>query len=290
MSTLTEALEKGQGVERPFRCTEHDDTMASASVNVVKGVWYCFACGAHGNVDSKRVPKVEELRAMMEPEATPRIYDPAFLMLYSDPGYWLERFPDWLCWYMGLGSDPFTGDATFPVHTAAGRLAGVGRRTETGEPKYKYPHNWSAASSLFGMGGKSMPVPVLCLVEGAADASACWEVGCPALAVYGSGIHRPQYELIARCNPSLVLLGFDNDEAGALATERAFHAMTGVYDRIFSVDWFPRKDPAALAPQERREALLEAVRTIGYSRGVVDIWDHNEAEMRSDFFEHRRNL
>lgn len=40
-STLEDAIIKGHGTERSFRCPVHDDSHASASVNVNKGVWYC---------------------------------------------------------------------------------------------------------------------------------------------------------------------------------------------------------------------------------------------------------
>jgi hypothetical protein len=284
MNTLTEAMTTGQGIERPFRCTEHDDHMASASVNVIKMVWCCFACGAHGNVDSKRVPKVDELRIMMEPEALPRIYDDVFLDLYSDPGYWLTRFPNWVCWAMGLGSDPFSGDATFPVHTAGGLLAGVGRRKLEPEdgPRYVYPRHWSAASSMFGMGGHYQPVrDVLVVVEGAADASSCWETGCPALAVYGSGLHRPQYELIARCAPKVVLTGFDMDEAGTKATTRALADLEGTY-MVASVAW-SGSDPAACTPGVRLFNLLEAVAASGYRGDVRPDWEENTNQMQHEY-------
>ena len=262
MTTLTEAIATGQGVERPFRCTEHDDTMASASVNVVKGLWFCFACHASGSIDKTRAPKVEELKMMMEPNKIPRVYDSAFMELYNSPNYWLSRFPDWACWWTGMGEDPFTGDATFPVHTGSGLLAGVGRRKEQGEPRYLYPRHWSAANSMFGMRGRFTPVDVLMVVEGAGDATAGWEIGMPTLAVYGSGVHLPQYALIARCNPKLVLWGFDMDKAGVLAYSRAKKDTAGVY-KSARVCW-PGNDPADASPQERIDAVISAVGTTGY--------------------------
>src|SRR5690348_1384064 len=135
--TLEEALAVGQGTERPFRCFEHDDSTASASVNIVKMVWYCHACHAKGAVNSKRTPKLEELAAMLKPEEACRVYPEAFSELYSAPVYWHQRFEPWVCWDKGLGEDPFSGDATFPVHTAGGRYAGVGRRRVVVEDEVK---------------------------------------------------------------------------------------------------------------------------------------------------------
>lgn len=39
----------GRGYEAPIRCPSHDDSHASASANISKGVWHCHACGAGGN-------------------------------------------------------------------------------------------------------------------------------------------------------------------------------------------------------------------------------------------------
>lgn len=281
--TMEDALAYGQGIERPFRCTEHDDSMASASVNVLKGVWFCHACQANGNVDNKKAPKLEELKAMMDPDEDCRVYPQAFAELYDRPDYWLTRFPAWLCHEMGLGTDPFTGDATFPVHTPEGHLAGFGRRrvVEGEGTRYLYPRRWSAASSLFGSGGRTEAEVVLCLVEGAADATAVIEVGCAARAVYGSGVHLPQYELIVRSNPKLILLGFDMDEAGERAVTRAFKDLHR-HAPMKRVRW-PKKDPADCTPAQRMDALIRAVGLSDYSEDVVPRWLTKSANMKANY-------
>lgn len=277
MTTLAEALSHGQGIERPFRCEMHDDRQASASVNVLKQVWFCHACHARGSVDGKSAPKESDLLAMMQPERTPRIYPAAFLELYTEPTYWLTRFPAWLCHAMGLGEDPFTGDATFPVHTPGGRLAGVGRRNvyEQGGAmgsRYLYPKRWSASSTLFGTSGHWRQYDVIALVEGAADATAVWGVGCPAFAVYGAGVHLPQIELIARMQPKLILLGFDMDSAGEQAVTRAFRDLPAIAPMV-RVKW-PRvtKDPAATNTERRLDVLEDAVSRSGYGKDVSPSW------------------
>src|SRR6478609_5809965 len=197
MGTLEEALKMGQGIERPFQCEVHDDTNASASVNVLKNVWYCFACGASGAVGTKVAPSAELLNTMMQPEKTARVYPDSFLELYARPVHWATRFPQWLCHALNLGSDPFTGDATFPVHLGDGLLAGVGRRREvtkdeakeSGHTRFRYPSHWSATHSLWGASARYYQVDVLVLVEGASDAAAVQETGALGLAVYGAGIH-----------------------------------------------------------------------------------------------------
>lgn len=261
MTTLEEAIANGRGTERPFRCHEHDDNSASASVNVVKNVWYCYACHAKGVVDGSRVPTLSELEAMLEPEVAGRTYPSSWLDTFSYGGYWLDRFPDWLCWFAGLGEDPWNGDATFPVHTPRGRLAGVGRRLAVpGQgPRYKYPPSWSASRTLFGSRGQWVRPDsgVLMLVEGAADTCAGYEVGMPTWGCYGAGLHAPQVELIARLRPKLVLTGFDMDDAGARATDMTERALRGICE-VAPIQW-PVKDPADTPVESRLQPILDAV-------------------------------
>lgn len=286
--TLEEAIATGQGIERPFRCHVHEDTNASASVNVLKMVWFCHACMAKGAVDSKRAPKIEELEAMLDPERVARRYPEAWLELHtrwSTPIYWDDRFPRWLMWNLKMGQDPFTNNPTFPVHTAAGVLAGVGMRNnalakdEKG-PRYLYPPHWSASVSLFGRGSAMSGYPILCLVEGAADTAAVIETGCPALGTYGAGIHLPQIELIAQHNPKLILLGFDMDDAGEKAVSRAFGQL-GRMAELVRVKW-PKKDPGESPVRARKEALLRAVgktRYGGNASTTLRSWDDRHATM-----------
>ncbi|HEY5787686.1 MAG TPA: toprim domain-containing protein [Microlunatus sp.] len=271
--TLEEVLVSGQGIERPFRCSQHDDRLASASVNVLKQVWYCHACGAKGKVDDKRAPSVEALLALMNPEKAARHYPDAYLELFNWPGkkYWDSRLAPWVTHLLDMGQDPLTGDATFPVYTPAGVLAGVGRRhvTEDKSTRYLYPRDWSAASSLFG--ARDYPNhPVICLVEGAADAASVWEVGAPAFGVYGSGLHVPQVALTSRFNARVILLGFDMDNAGELAVSRAFVQLKGMAE-IKRVRW-PKNDPADCTPGQRWAALRRAVALTDYGEQVLPLW------------------
>ena len=272
MASLEQVLALGQGIERPFRCPEHDDHEASASVNVLKGVWYCFACHARGKTDGKgKPPSVADLEAMLNPESSPRIYSPLYLEQFSRlRGHWHTRFPDWLVWGAGLGHDPLTGDATFPVYTPKGQLAGVGRRLAKPDPehpkqRYKYPRRWSAAHS---MGGCGFPQDVVVVVEGKADATAVGETGAYARSAYGSALHRPQIELLRRMAPKLILLAFDADEAGYKGAVDAEKSLSGDNVEIGFVDWSMNSpkatDPAELSVQERVDVLLESVRGTRY--------------------------
>lgn len=264
--TLEEALAEGRGEERPFRCHVHDDTSASASVNVTKGVWYCFACFASGTVDGKKVPSVSDLQAMIEPEEAVRHYPETYLELFDAPkSYWHSRFPDWLIRKEALGQDPFTGHATFPVRTPEGVLAGVGRRDPDPEakPRYKYPPRWSAARVLDGL--TTVPrTEVVVLTEGAADRISLTECAIAALGCYGAGLHKPQVELLLRRAPKLVLLGFDMDTAGDRAADLTGLLLWKHQIKTKRVHW-PKKDPADCTVSERMTAI-ETVAPQAYSR------------------------
>lgn len=267
---LEEALAVGQGIERPITCPspEHEDRRASASVNVLKGLWVCYACGRGGRVDNDKPPSAELLKTMLMPETMARTYTEGYLSLFTtDTEYWRTRFSDDVIVHERLGTDPFTRDATFPVRFSDGRLAGVGRRLVVPEEgaRYKYPVGWSASRTFYGWPEcfGLAPAKVVVLVEGAADAVALHEIGVCALACYGSGAHLPQRELLARLAPKLVLLGFDADDAGRRAAERTKELLDDAVE-VGVIDWGERGDPAATPTEERREAVLETVRGTGY--------------------------
>lgn len=277
--SLEEALVEGRGVERPFRCPEHDDHNASASVNVVKGLWICYACGASGTVDGKKAPSVKDLQQMLAPEESVRLYPERWLELFEGGDYWATRFPSWVVAHARLGEDPLSGDATFPVRTPEGRLAGVGRRkADPGDgPRYVYPPRWSASRALFGyperLTSPSVRTGVLALVEGAADACGVLEVGAVGLGCYGAGVHAPQREMISRLKPKVILAAFDMDKAGDAAAERAERDLADIAP-VQRVTW-PKKDPADTPLPARRQALVEAVGASGYGDPEVTLreWD-----------------
>lgn len=286
--TMAEAIAKGQGIERPFRCEAHNDTQASASVNVLKGVWFCHACFANGKVGDKKAPSPEDLIAMMEPEKAATVYPNAYLEVFDittrPDAYWHTRLAPDVIWALGMGQDPFTGEATFPVYTPQGLFAGVGRRKEVEEDGkvrkyYKYPRGWSAAMQVGGTMGRITPAPVLCIVEGYADAAAVVETGCLSVSQWGSQLHAPQVEMIRKLNPALILLGQDMDEAGERGVSMAFKQLYKVAP-LKRVYW-PRNDPGEVKDVDSRtDALLKAVSASGYVDDVLPHWDRVTADRR----------
>lgn len=270
-ASLDEALEQGEGVERPFQCGVHGDRNASASVNVDKGVWYCFSCGASGRAErGKGTTLTKEMKQAIASfiEDAKVYHQPAWLDWFDKYGphpYWVDRFGLLLSREYRLGCHPVTMNPTYPFYDRHGRLRGVVQRT-SGQPKYLYPTGVSAARSLFGwdravaMAG-SGPQSIV-VVEGACDVIALRSrltgtgyldsmavVGC-----YGAGLHVPQVELINALAPEVVLFGFDNDDAGRTAASREYplEAETAV------ITW-DRKDPGESDADSVCTAVEEAL-------------------------------
>jgi len=272
--TLADALARGHGREVPFLCPSHDDRSASASVNKAKGVWVCYACGAHGTTD--QVWEGDEALFAADVEELlghePRIYSERWLDQF-DAGpvhpYWLGRFSEQACREFRLGYDHGRGAPVYPMRDNAGRVLGVVRRSLLDHgPKYLYPRGVNKSALLFGYTPEYRER--VTLVEGAMDKVACWEVGHFALGLYGSLLHPLQVALLHRINPRVICLALDNDRAGQDAiygaTKDGRH-VPGIGERLeaegFEVvvpDWdaVSAKDVAELDLTTRRTLLDSA--------------------------------
>jgi Toprim-like/CHC2 zinc finger len=227
--TLSEALRWGHGVERAFLCPEHGDSRPSASVNVVKGVWYCYTCHAHGDLTGEArlaEPDYHAMKLWLDRRlAEDTLYPEAWLDRY-DAGdvhpYWTDRVGEAAAREFRLGFDPETEAVTYPLRDPQGGVLGVVRRSLGGEgPKYLYPAGVDVGRLLFHYTPAARQAVVL--TEGALDAIALWSVGIDAFAIYGSRLSAHQVHLIDRIDPEFVYTCYDLDKAGwqaHLDTER----------------------------------------------------------------------
>lgn len=253
-ASLEDALENGEGIERPFLCPVHEDTNPSASVNVDKGVWYCYSCHASGRADRKGGAKAltNEMKAFVELLDGDQKYvthPPRWMDLFDGWGthpYWINRFGVEASKRWRLGIHPTTGAPTYPVMNFNGNCAGVVQRTG-GKPKYRYPVGVPMSRMLFGFNRKAK-VRRFIVVEGAADCIAVSEAigsisdtGIQVVASYGAGLHQPQVALINMLDPQQVTLGFDDDKAGERAKNRPY----GLTSSVDKVHW-GAKDPGEL--------------------------------------------
>ena len=100
MITLAQAVTNGTGIERKFNCPVHPDATASASVNVAKGIWYCYGCHASGTVDGKIFDEIDaetvyqsvkEILHENEVEYRPEGWLDQFDAGQARSEYWLSR-------------------------------------------------------------------------------------------------------------------------------------------------------------------------------------------------------
>lgn len=223
-ASIEEAMTSGYGIERSFLCHAHEDRNASASVNSVTGLWFCYACHARGKFDMTRIDfdpyqVKRSLDLMIERvEAESRVYPESWLSQFdaSGPGrYWLSRFHLDTCTRHRLGQSFNRQVATIPFRDNAGRVLGVIRRDLTGldHAKYRYPSGVDMQDYLYNY--HRVTGRTILLTEGATDTIAADEAGFPgALAVYGSSLSRSQVILINKLDPARVLCAFDQDKAG----------------------------------------------------------------------------
>lgn len=221
--SLAEALARGRGRERAFRCPVHSDAHASASVNVAKGLWVCYACHAHGTTEgvfeAEGVLFAGEIDELLADEG--RTYSERWLDQYtSNPGpYWAERgFTPAAVEHFRLGMDWASLRPCYPMRAPDQSVLGVVYRAaaeDVHSPKYLYPRGVTKSELLFNYTEGYRKSVVLC--EGALDAVACWDAGHEAFALYGATLHPRQLVLLFRTGASRIVLAMDNDKAGERA-------------------------------------------------------------------------
>jgi len=269
--TLEEALVTGRGTERPINCPnpDHPDDHASASLNVVKGVWFCYGCHTKGTVAGHIPDPKQALKLLAESDEEPRVYPWSWLDVFDahhPSPYWAARFGEDTASTFRCGTDPVSGEPTYPLIDSIGDVLGVVRRSE-GTPKYRYPYRARTSTCLFMSPWSSGLPEVLILLEGAADVMSLHSAGLPigwrAAGCYGAGLHRPQMGLVTGMMPRLIVLAFDSDEAGKRAIEQAWEPCSAIAPTV-SVAWsnFDVKDPAELPPPQRIQALHQAIDTV----------------------------
>ena len=229
--TLAEALRFGRGTERAFLCPVHGDSRPSASVNIIKKVWICYTCGAHGGLDGEALlaePDYLAMKLWLDNKLSEgQIYPESWLSRY-DAGpthpYWLTRVGEAAAKAFRLGFDSESAAYTYPLRDHAGQVLGIVRRSQGDEgPKYKYPQGVDVGRLLFHYTPEHREAVVL--VEGALDAIALWNIGVDAFAIYGARLSAEQVRLIDMVDPEYIYTCYDMDDAGWRAhcdTERAF--------------------------------------------------------------------
>lgn len=230
--TLEEALTRGRGRERAFRCPVHGDSHASASVNVLKGLWFCYVCGAKGTTDEiiegDDFQFGQSVIELLDETNEVTVYPEQWLDLFHRPGvatpYWRDRFEQRTIDHFRLGYNGLrsvNGESRpspcYPLRDPYGRVHGLVYRQLEHQPKYVYPPHSKVSDRLYGytVGRREHVL----LVEGACDAMACWEVGHEAWALFGAQISETQIRLLHQAGVQHIGLVMDNDLAGRRAVD-----------------------------------------------------------------------
>lgn len=268
---------------------DHADRSPSCWVNVKKGLWICYSCGAGGRLEDlisgvvEHVPSLDEIEEMLDQLCEQQAET-------SYPNAWLRQFTMWedaatRYWggqrglgpetiaRFGLGYDVESDAFTYPIRERHGRVLGVVRRFPQGTPKYKYPKGVKIHEHLFGLHEAILGEHRdLALCEGAMDAMALWDVGIPALAQYGGFISAEQVRLLVRMQPQSLTICFDNDNAGRKAADEVIRSQISHVCEVRVVTWRgfeDYKDPAEVPAEMRRSLIRSAVPLLDFLMEAV---------------------
>ena len=235
------------GHEWQCLCPYHDDTSPSFSVNVRKGLFVCYACGAKGRMESlakylktgevlENHSSIDDVKAKVaalrdDGPVRQRIVAPEWLDYWrADDTYrdkWATRSitADPVCDLFCLGYDVEMDALVIPIHDWSGRVVETFKRymdPEPGTPKYKYPRQFKIAHHLYGawQARTYSPVsrlPMVAITEGSIDTLSVWQAGTPSVALLGARLSQAQHKFLQALDPIEVLILTDNDTAGKQA-------------------------------------------------------------------------
>lgn len=239
---------------------DHDNTRTPAmSVNVEKGVFYCYACDHKGSYVAQSSEDDFEMQANLiqslvasamaaeETDHQVQRYNKSYLNRFAVPtDYWEGRgLTEATVKQFDLGYDYVQDAATIPCYDLQGHLYGVTRRyanPEPGSSKYRMPKGWKKAEHLYGANlARGVDSTSVVLVEGQIDAMKAWQAGFVGLSQNGSGISTHQIHILLQLGVEEVILCLDNphrDKAGAMAQRRA----KGWYERGGKLEYYKDRD------------------------------------------------
>jgi len=169
------------GLEWQALCPFHDDTSPSLSVNIRKGVYICYACGAKGNLKTlakhfdDNEPTAVEASVDEVMDALAELSEQAYMTTRPQVGikypehlyrnsearnYWcgVRNLTEQQFEAYQLGFDIVEAEAIIPLKDINGRCLGLIRRVtdqaklDAGYPKYRYPKGFKISKHLFGVG------------------------------------------------------------------------------------------------------------------------------------------
>jgi len=247
-------------------CPLHPDTNPSLSINLVTGLWNCYAGCGGGTIQKlvsemgkrgirprgrgvtyvvEKVSKKQVRRIEKEDvEVYPLAVDNIFL---RRRGFTNEDVKDWGLRDTGLG-------ILIPIYGFKDELLGSAVRIkvlEEGRSKYSYNLGFNRNLTLFGLNHYNRSGSVM-LVEGMFDVIAMHKLGArDTLGVLGTSLSNGQIGVLKGLGVVRVLLLMDNDNAGKEATIKNADKMMR-YFNVYVPDYqnYGSEDPAEMELEE----------------------------------------
>ena len=272
------------GDEAMCRCVFHTDRSPSMAVNVKKGVYHCYSCGASGRIESighrlsitmssktnldDLTLAIQQLRSVKT--ETVRVYTEQWLDRFDQPHPYLRKrgFNSQVRLAFRLGYEDETNSVTIPIRDLRGQVLGVIRRRldKDAKPRYVYPRGFRISQHLFAAHLRRRRCPhTIAITEGTLDTVAMWGARIPSVAIYGSKLSDKQAQTLVRLNPRRVVIMTDADDAGRKAADNITSKLSGIVikvpeyttERTFydagTKKWRAPKDPAELTIDQRCE-------------------------------------
>ena len=277
-------------------CPFHNEKTPSFSVTPSKQMYYCFGCGAGGNVFNfvmeyenysfgealsqladragVKLPKIEYSSEAREKakqrEILLEINRQAAQYFY----YQLRRESGQIGYRYLTGSglfnvderhgmyDKFWNRVIFPIMDVNNRVIGFGGRVMgDGKPKYlNSPETkiFDKSRNLYGLNvARTSRKPYLILCEGYMDVISMHQAGFTnAVASLGTALTSGHASLLKRYTQEVLLL-YDSDEAGVKAALRAIPILREAGINSRVVDLKPHKDPDEFIKTEGAEAFQQ---------------------------------
>jgi hypothetical protein len=225
--------------ENAIKCPLHDDTHASASVNLRKGVWNCQGCGKGGSLEilarflGGEISNIDLVISRAQGSLIPEDEPTDFTELYSGWTPILPTTPESLTYARdkGLRFDTLenfgvrhnkSGVLAFPYFDGE-RIAALRYRGRNGEKWFE-----TGSERLIYNLNEVRGAGFVILAEGESDTHALWNKlhGTTAWAIGGipgANSSRATWELwsLDLMWAEKILIAFDNDEAGEKGFDRA---------------------------------------------------------------------
>jgi len=226
------------GKEMELKCPFHDDSTPSMYVSMDNGAWICHAgCGSGGFIEL--VDRLEAVGHRPKPAAK------AHTSLLRR-GITAEIAASWkICW------NPDVGATEIPCHDPEGAFVGYIWRMPDGQvPKYRYPAGFPRSRLLFGLHRLHLDRQIF-LAEGPMDAIWLQAAGLPGVALLGAFLSAGQMEILSKRLLREIILCFDNDKAGQLATEMATRQLRQEGFWVYRVELPPKFKDIQEVPIEK---------------------------------------